>query len=41
MRLIAESVPGLEVSFTANCGSALPDADGGCTEVDIDTEVQH
>ena len=41
MRLSAETVPGLEVSFTADCGSALPDADGGCAEVDIGSEVQH
>ena len=40
MRLTAESVPGLEVSFSANCGStAIPDATGGCTRVNIGSEV--
>ena len=41
MRLTAENVPGLEVTFTPDCNGALPDADGGCTEVDIGSEVQH
>ena len=39
VRLTAESVPGLEVSFTADCGPfAYPDA-GGCTTVASETEV--
>ena len=40
VRLTAESVPGLEVSFTADCGSsATPDDTGGCTNVAIASEV--
>ena len=42
MRLTAESVPGLEVSFSADCG-ALATADvtghGGCAGVTIGSEV--
>ena len=42
MRLIAESVPGLEVSFSADCGgTSLPNATEGCSNVSIDSEVQH
>ena len=41
MRLTAESVPGLEVSFSADCGSsAIPDMTGGCTRVTIAREVR-
>ena len=41
MRLIAESVPGLEVSFSADCGrNAFPNVDGGCNGVNIDSEVR-
>ena len=41
MRLIAESVPGVEVSFSADCGAlAIPDTNGGCTSVTIDSEVR-
>ena len=41
MRLTAESVPGLEVSFSADCGSnAFPNVNGGCTGVTIGSEVQ-
>ena len=41
MRLTAESVPGLEVSFSADCGStAIPDLAGGCTGVTIGSEVR-
>ena len=40
MRLTAESVPGLEVSFSADCGSsAMSDDAGGCTGLTIDTVV--
>ena len=40
MRLTAESVPGLEVSFSAECGSsATSDDAGGCTGLTIDTTV--
>ena len=42
MRLTAESVPGLEVTFSADCGSsATPDTTGGCTGVTIGSEVWH
>ena len=40
MRLTAESVPGLEVSFSADCGSsAIPNANGGCSGVNIGSKV--
>ena len=40
VRLTAESVPSLEVSFSADCGiSASRDTTGGCTNVTIGGEV--